>query len=82
MPQVCLISDSGAENPEGACNDPISASIWFGADEHSGSALGIRAHGDAAGVTGEKPAAGYEIEFFGRADGSEPVRKPGRRGRR
>jgi hypothetical protein len=26
-------------------------------------------------VTGERPAAGYEIEFFGRADGSEPVRK-------
>jgi DNA-binding CsgD family transcriptional regulator/DNA-binding XRE family transcriptional regulator len=26
-------------------------------------------------VTGKRPAAGYEIEFFGRADGSEPVRK-------
>ena len=26
-------------------------------------------------MTGEQPAAGYEIEFFRRSDGSEPVRK-------
>ena len=47
--------------------------VW--GDERDGSQPGVRARGDGPGVTGERLAAGYEIEFFRRPDGTEPVRR-------